>query len=74
MCQNVALRYFGLIFPSSCENLEKKVGHSQQNPGASRQSRDNFWQVQAEVLINFMECGFLQSLLQLQFEAASERT
>lgn len=46
----------------------------QQNPGASRQSKDNFWQVQAEILINFMECWFLQSFLGLQIKAANEST
>lgn len=59
---------------SSYENLEKKTVCIQQNPGASRQSKDNFWQVQAEILINFMECWFLQSLLGLQIKAANEST
>lgn len=36
MCQNVALRCIGLIFPSSYENLEKKwdiVNRTQGPPG-----------------------------------------
>lgn len=74
MCQNVALQWYRFDIPSFLWKFKEKVGHIQQNPGASRQSRDNFWQVQAEILINFMECGFLQTLLRLKFKAANDRT
>lgn len=60
--------------PFFLQKFAGKLGHSQLIPGASRQSRDNFWQVQSEVLINFMESGFLQFFLGLQFKAANENT